>query len=108
MVLQEGPVDADRGTWQRQGGSYIFQELIKDVPVSEDEDTKDVWITCVEIWSKWNLSIRYNFSSIDLSKTTISTSVPLPENCYTLYAFRQIHLTYLESQVSSWLPDCNL
>ncbi|KAF2230445.1 hypothetical protein EV356DRAFT_491938 [Viridothelium virens] len=51
MDQDGGLHDADREDLERLGGSYIFQELVQDVPISEDGETTDVWITCVEIWN---------------------------------------------------------
>ncbi|KAI9660495.1 MAG: hypothetical protein M1821_009845 [Bathelium mastoideum] len=51
MDPQEGLDDAEREALERQSGSYIFQELIKEVPLSEDGQSQDVWISCVEVWN---------------------------------------------------------
>lgn len=36
-------------------GAYVLRELIRDVPLSEDEN---VYITCVEAWGKLHHVVR--------------------------------------------------
>jgi hypothetical protein len=42
--------DAEKEALERQCSSYTFQELIKDIPLSEDGSDTNVRISCVELW----------------------------------------------------------
>ncbi|KAI9705677.1 MAG: hypothetical protein M1820_005087 [Bogoriella megaspora] len=52
MDSQADPGDPPRVALERQQGSYVFHELITHVPLSEDGENEDIWITCVEIWDE--------------------------------------------------------
>ena len=65
MDRQDGLDDAERQALDRQSGSYIFQNLIQDVPLSEDGQLNDVWISCAELWSKlelWSSAVRFQLT----------------------------------------------
>lgn len=63
MDQQDGLDRAGLQELDRRSGSYIFQDLIQDVPISEDGQLKDIWISCVEVWSKFDFYPIQSISS---------------------------------------------
>lgn len=47
----------------KQNGSYILRKLVSDIPLSADEQSADVKITCVEVWNS-NLYIGTSAAEI--------------------------------------------
>lgn len=55
MVPTEGSGDmTKRGSTSYENGTYVLRSLVEDVPLSADGEASDVWITCVELWGKFD------------------------------------------------------
>jgi len=50
MEATQSAADEMQQDQDDNNGAYVLRDLMRDVPLSEHGDNKDIYITCVEAW----------------------------------------------------------